>query len=432
MKTIYLILIVSFSMFFASCSENEADVTNYLFKMNLNTELGTSANISEVLKIGITVDSTDFKNNAQYTTKIYSSLPNKSTILVDEKVIDSTNRFSHDYNNNTLYFKFIADEEGEYWLTIEVSNGKHIEKKTLLITISSIIYNISLSCDETQGTVLGQGKYAEGTTIKVEATPKHGYNFDGWYSLGSKITMNNPFTFLSKEDRILEARFVKSIFNVKSDIQGDGTVIGQGDYPSGSQVTLVAKPEVNSKFLGFYNERDVLITVDETYNFSISSDTKVVAKFIKNVYVQLTLDLFDPHAGGCTNNGLVYKIAKFRLSTFTKWGNSLVPYTFTDEYLDVILGIKFKFSAFIGRPMSKWSCDNNLVTIEPKAYSIKDISSIRYDLFNYQKSDALEVFFGEFVSFENVKLSKSISKDGRDIILIREVRVLDSIFMIPV
>ena len=65
---------------------------------------------------------------------------------------------------------------------------------------------ITVSTDETRGTVTGGGTYAIGDTVTLTATAKDGYIFDGWYEDGIKLYLPKG-TFIAERDRILEARF---------------------------------------------------------------------------------------------------------------------------------------------------------------------------------------------------------------------------------
>ena len=53
------------------------------------------------------------------------------------------------------------------------------------------------------GTVDGSGSYKDGDNVTITATPDDGYEFDGWYSNGTKIssTMRHPFLWEPLNER---------------------------------------------------------------------------------------------------------------------------------------------------------------------------------------------------------------------------------------
>lgn len=419
----FLILLAAI---FLSCGDDEVDALNYKFSLNFNSSMGTSCKVDESLNIGIVVDSLNI-NDATYTTKIYSSFPTKSTILVDNKEVISTDKLNHNYNmDNTLYFKFSAINEGKYTITIEVSNDRHIEKKTIEIDVSQTVFKIDLSCNENEGEVLGSGNYVKEERVIIEAKPKSGYKFDAWYSLGSKISNNNPFTFTASENKTIEARFIKSTYSVKVDyLNSLGTIKGVGDYPAGSSCTLVAEANTYTKFIGFYNDKDVLITKDLSYTFTVNSDIAIKAKFIENLYIDVSVYFDNYENGGCTNNGKVYNSCRVNFETYTTLnGIHKTPFVIKDEFLDITYNLVYHIPFYLTKPFNEWKCesDKNLtrsgtVTIDngyskssPTWYSDKE--SEKY----------LKIYIGNLVSI-NAKCIKETNKDGRNIIINRKVKV---------
>lgn len=57
------------------------------------------------------------------------------------------------------------------------------------------------------GTVSGAGTYKEGENVTIVATPDDGYQFDGWYSDGSKISNTQKFSFTATENTSISAVF---------------------------------------------------------------------------------------------------------------------------------------------------------------------------------------------------------------------------------
>lgn len=66
--------------------------------------------------------------------------------------------------------------------------------------------------DNTKGDVtssLESGTYDIGTSIQLNATPKEGYKFDGYFANEKSVSTSAKYTFTLKEDTALEAKFGK-------------------------------------------------------------------------------------------------------------------------------------------------------------------------------------------------------------------------------
>ena len=75
-------------------------------------------------------------------------------------------------------------------------------------------YEVTLTCDEAQGTVSGSGEYAPGTQVTITATAKEGYQFSYWRIYYNEWDYNtvyeNPYTFeMGSQFYDIEAVFEK-------------------------------------------------------------------------------------------------------------------------------------------------------------------------------------------------------------------------------
>ncbi len=72
---------------------------------------------------------------------------------------------------------------------------------------------------------------------------------------------------------------VKS-FHISVDIDGNGTVSGEGSYESGKKATLVATPEQGYQFAGWYdNSTGALVASGSKYTVTVKKDLNLTAKF---------------------------------------------------------------------------------------------------------------------------------------------------------
>ncbi len=91
------------------------------------------------------------------------------------------------------------------------SDGVTDNPRTIVLTKDTSItalfehnlYNITVLCNEEQGSVEATGEFYEGGTCTITATPKYGYHFTQW----SDGDTNNPRTFTVTKDETFTAEF---------------------------------------------------------------------------------------------------------------------------------------------------------------------------------------------------------------------------------
>jgi hypothetical protein len=70
-----------------------------------------------------------------------------------------------------------------------------------------LTYDVTVTCDPTQGTVTGSGTYNHGDVATLTAIPNEGYRFVRW----SNEVEETPYIFVISEDVTLSAEFEKLI-----------------------------------------------------------------------------------------------------------------------------------------------------------------------------------------------------------------------------
>ena len=116
--------------------------------------------------------------------------------------------------------------------------------KTYTITVTSK--------DENKGTVTGGGVYDTGASVKLTATRKTGYTFDGWYNGSSKVSSANPYTFTASQDLKLDADWIvyNVTINAKVSPEEKGIIEGLGSYQEGtSNHPITATPITGYHFV---------------------------------------------------------------------------------------------------------------------------------------------------------------------------------------
>lgn len=99
-----------------------------------------------------------------------------------------------------------GDEEEFFVMDLDNINSGYPIMKWL----EGIRYTITTTCDATRGTVKGGGKYGEGNSVTLIATPKDGCTFVGW----SDGNTDNPRTIKVTGDATYIAQFTKSQYTI--------------------------------------------------------------------------------------------------------------------------------------------------------------------------------------------------------------------------
>lgn len=133
-----------------------------------------------------------------------------------------------------------------------------------------------------------------GNSVEVVATPDDGCAFIGWYISGTEtpVSTDAAFTFTTSESVTLTARFAQSTVTHKVTIRSNGygfvtfkessqtDVFASMNILSGDEVTILAIPDVNAEFLGWFTtESDTSICAEREYAFVVNNSIELVAKF---------------------------------------------------------------------------------------------------------------------------------------------------------
>lgn len=419
MKLISYILLLVITMFSVSCGGDEVNAIRQDFALKSNLEYGSTVKIGEELKIGIVVDSIDNDFEGSFITSININDPNNCSVTFNNKSLLSTDKLEHNYKaSKTLWLQFKANQKGSYYVTAIVSNGVIAPKEIGIgITVTEYVYTIGLSCNESEGLVLGAGNYEKNANVSVEAKPKEGYQFEGWYQNGSKLTSNNPYIFKAVEDRHIEARFEKSIFKVEAEIEGEGEVLGLNSYPKGSNVVLEAKEKQYWQFAGYYNMNGVLLSTDKRYIISdLNENVKLKVKFIASVYVKFHLNFEGSvYYTTCSDNKrVVSEYSELKVQTFTYKNGQQQPYTFSSESLVITFdyGVQGVWYAW-EKGERKWMCSYDVArTMDGTILTINKTNEQ-----THIHSPVAQYFMAHVNYLRNIRLSKSVTTDNRNIYL---------------
>lgn len=167
-------------------------------------------------------------------------------------------------------------------------------------------YSIDVQYNSVEGKVSGMGAYAEGSTATLVAVPSVGYDFVGWKENGQMLPeANSPYSFTVTADRKLEAVFAIKKYTLKLSMEGMGSLspdTGSYTYEHNQRVRLTATPAEMYEFNGYYTD-GVLRSKDQVYEFNMTGNTQVVARFIPGK-LNISATPNNASLGSVSGNGL--------------------------------------------------------------------------------------------------------------------------------
>jgi hypothetical protein len=155
-----------------------------------------------------------------------------------------------------------------------------------------IQYSLTVEVTPSEGGSISNssGKYDDGETISLLATPSPEYVFKNW-SVGASGT-NNPITIVMNSNKNITANFEKMKYSLTIEVEGEGIVEEvikvQGksaDYSSGSVLELTAKPLDGWLFKEWKGD---ITGSNNPAQITISNAKKVTAVFEKITSIAIT------------------------------------------------------------------------------------------------------------------------------------------------
>lgn len=150
---------------------------------------------------------------------------------------------------------------------------------TAIFSVKKVTLSI-ISSPSGGGTVNGAGVYNYGDVVVVTATPSDNYDFLSFS--GDINTTDNPTNVTMDGDKNVVANFNRPIYTLSlstNPIQG-GSVSGNGQYTSGTEVNIYAYP--NDQF-AFSNWSGDINTGDNPAVITVNSDKSAIANFTKTI-----------------------------------------------------------------------------------------------------------------------------------------------------
>ncbi|MDR3239661.1 MAG: VWA domain-containing protein, partial [Clostridiales bacterium] len=159
-------------------------------------------------------------------------------------------------------------------------DGDVVEKSEDLRDGDVITYNVDIQT-QGAGTATGEGERVRGEFSQLTAQPTSGAQFLGWYVRNNRVSTDPSFRFCVLANTSLEAIFTSADIQASEitvNVGEGGSVEGGGLYAPNKNVYLIAIPDSDKTFLGWY-EGDVKIAGTEELYFEAAEDRTLEARF---------------------------------------------------------------------------------------------------------------------------------------------------------
>ena len=149
------------------------------------------------------------------------------------------------------------------------------------------------------GSTSGTGVYNAGANVTLSATALTGYVFVNWTSGGVVFSTNPIYSFISDQDRNLQANFIQR-FNITANYTAGGSATGTGVYNAGASVLLSATALSGYAFVN-WTEIGVVVSTNTFLSFTANKDRTLQANFIQRFDIEANAT-----TGGSTSGPGVY------------------------------------------------------------------------------------------------------------------------------
>lgn len=223
----------------------------------------------------------------------------------------------------------LTDDKG-----ICISNWNITKDCKLVAKWEATEHNVKLiNTNSDYGTISGEGIYNFDSSVTINACPKKGYNFIGWFDENDKlISDKSSYTFIMENDVKLSAKWNYYTLSTKCSNVVGGSIKEYDNYKvtPGSNIELSATIEDGYTFYGWYLDGN-LVSVNLKYVTQMpKKNIEFVAKWNE---CPVEIEINDESAGyidGIENT--TYIGQELNLTAVTKKG-----YTFSGWYQDDIL-----------------------------------------------------------------------------------------------
>ncbi len=161
------------------------------------------------------------------------------------------------------------------------------------------------------GSVTGGGTVANGGSVTVTATANGGYTFTNWKEDGAAVSASASYTFVATANRTLVANFTATggggggpltIVVSASPPEGGAVEADAPDYEEGDAADVQADANPGYTFVN-WTENGVEVSTDWKYEFTIMNSRTLVANFVSEGNVAISLSATPPEGGTVSGGG---------------------------------------------------------------------------------------------------------------------------------
>lgn len=289
MKTLYftfILMLLATCIF--SCDNEDNNYVDYDF--NIRLKFPEQLSIDEPFTLNLLISNADSKN----TEDIILSIKNIENINISYqgKNISETDRTTINYyNTENIPLKINQKSIKEDSIIFIITNSQLSKEIGYKINISDYKGLVSINSSG-GGEISGlKPKYNYDDEVLITATPYENKKFLGWFDSNGKLLCSDfTYQFKFQKSIILCPQFETGVAKITIPKTSGGTTTGAGDYSYGEDVVLNALPEEGRKFIGWY-ENDQLISDTKILLFKASKDRTIEARFKESYfYVELLGD----------------------------------------------------------------------------------------------------------------------------------------------
>ncbi len=141
------------------------------------------------------------------------------------------------------------------------------------------------SDDINMGSAAGGGTFAKGSTIKLTATAKAGYQFKEWKDNKKSdnprmVEATADATYIAVFEAVAKHTVTVGVLPVGGgSVSGEGIEEGSGEFAEGSMCTLRAEAGNGYAFTNWTNANGDVLSTEEEYTFKVMGDAEITANF---------------------------------------------------------------------------------------------------------------------------------------------------------
>lgn len=161
------------------------------------------------------------------------------------------------------------------------SSDENAKKKQIITIVIAVIIVIAVAAGVIFGSAAGKKNKettTESTTISTteeEKTTKKTTTTTEKESTTKETTTEESTT----KETTTESTTAEITFHVYADIDGNGTVTGDGEYKKGDRAVLNASPDAGFEFEGWFDNKGNLVASGTKYTITVKNDITLTARF---------------------------------------------------------------------------------------------------------------------------------------------------------